>query len=103
LDASFGFTATYSFFGLLQLVAAVSVAAILPNSIPIESLASGTKELLKQYWTLLKIPSVLLYVFACAVGGASGDSVTAVLQPTLERVRDKFVKNSRELPLSSRS
>jgi len=92
LDTSFGFTSTYALFGILQLVGGLMVAVFLPPEAGEEQVVSGTKKLLKGYWDLLKILSVLLSVYACAVSGAVPDSINAVLQPNLVQVRAYYVK-----------
>jgi len=84
-DTSLGFTATYFTFACLQLISGLYVAIVLPNSIDVESVATGARELLKSFWIFLKIPSVLLFIFASTVARAN-EGLTAVIQPLLERV-----------------
>lgn len=85
LDTRFGFTFTYGLFGVLQMGTSLLVAWQLPKY-------SKHKNLLRistvvgMYWNYLRLPSVLLYVYAAAVAGFGPDFLNAILEPQLEKV-----------------
>jgi hypothetical protein len=73
-------------FGLLQLFATVVTFALLPELPVMEHIQLTVKETLLGFLEFLRIPSILLFIYAAVITSLSTDFISAILQPDLAQV-----------------
>ena len=80
-----GFTATFTIVGLVQLMATTAMCIGFPDLPSMDSLYVSSTEMRRGFQTVLKIPSMYIFLFGTFATQLATDFVLAILQPYVKQ------------------